>query len=233
MAAARLEAIDQSYFKNLREHVHGVLRGAIVSGQFEPDERLSERRIAAELGVSTTPVKEALRRLEAEGLVTTRPRRGIHVAFGEAQAEEMTLARAALESTIAHIAAKRITDAALAELGGCVAMMGEATQAGDARLLFALNTQFHDAIHAASRCSYLTRLIGAQRAYDQAARVALLGDQAERERALAEHTGIYQALAARDAEGAERAMREHILRSGRRHIALAFASSKGESPHAA
>lgn len=222
MAEARLEAVNPLYFKNLREHVHGLLRGAIVAGQFRPEERLNERGIAAELGVSTTPVKEALRRLEAEGLVTTQPRRGIYVAFGEAQAEEMTLARAALESTIARLAAQRIDDRAIAELEGCARMMAEATASGDVRLLIALNTQFHQAIHAASRCTYLVRLLEAQKLYDQLARQALLSDEAERAHALAEHGAVFAAVSRRDEDAAEQAMRAHVLRSGRSHIARAF-----------
>ncbi len=222
VAEARLEAVDPLFFKNLREHVHGLLRGAIVAGRFRPDERLNERGIAAELGVSTTPVKEALRRLEAEGLVTTQPRRGIYVAFGEEQAEEMTLARAAIESTLARLAAQRIDDQAIAELAGCMKMMAEATAAGDVRLLIALNTQFHQGIHAASRCVYLVRLLAAQRIYDQLARQALLSDEAERAHALAEHGAVFAAVSRRDEDAAEQAMRAHVLRSGRAHIAMAF-----------
>jgi DNA-binding GntR family transcriptional regulator len=74
---------------------------------FVGEERLNERDLARDLGVSTTPLKEALRQLETEGLVRTEPRRGVFVTYGAQQAEEMSLARAALESMIARMAAKR------------------------------------------------------------------------------------------------------------------------------
>src|SRR5215217_292990 len=103
----RVVPIQPIFLANLRDHVHHNLRDAIVAGKFNDGERLHERELAREMGVSTTPLKEALRQLEAEGLVRTEARRGIYVTFGAKQAEEMSLARAALESMIARQAAKR------------------------------------------------------------------------------------------------------------------------------
>jgi DNA-binding GntR family transcriptional regulator len=109
--------------------------------------------------------------------------------------------------------------------------MSRATEAGDVAQLIALNTRFHDAIHAASNCGYLVSLLEGQRMYDRATRIGLLGDSAERKRALREHRAIARALADRDADRAEAAMRDHIIRSGRQHIETAFApqSQKGVS----
>src|SRR5258705_1510897 len=109
-APTRLKPVAPAYLKGLREHVHDVLRRAIIAGELPSGTILKERQMAAQLGVSTTPLKEALRRLEGEGLVATEPRRGIRVTFDAAQAEEMALARAALESMIARMAAARIDD---------------------------------------------------------------------------------------------------------------------------
>lgn len=218
-----LEPVDAEVLKGLREHVHKRLRQAIVSGQLRSGAMLNERQIASQLGVSTTPLKEALRRLEVEGFVVTEPRRGVRVTFDAAQAEEMSLARAALESMIARLAATRIDDEELAMLGTITDGMRAATQAGDADRLIALNESFHDAIHEASRCRYLQRLLAGQIVYDQATRLFLLEDAAERGRALDEHLAILAALSARDADGAEKAMRDHIVRSGRQHMETAFA----------
>lgn len=221
-----LPSLDPNMLKGLREHVHEQLRQAIISGQLPTGSLLNERQAAAELGVSTTPLKEALRRLELEGLVRTEPRRGIRITFDAAQAEEMALARAALESMIARLAAARITDETIAELRTVGESMRQATAAGVVRRLIALNETFHETIHAASGCRYLQRLLAGQLVYDKAARRFLLGDQEERERALGEHLNILAALEARDEDAAERAMRDHIVRSGRQHVQTAFARRK-------
>ncbi len=220
--AAGLAPVDPSFLKSLREHVHDTLRRAIIAGQFRPEQKLNERQLAAALGVSTTPLKEALRRLESEGLVRIEARRGVYVTFSAAQAEEMALARAALESMVARLAARRATPDQVAALQTTVAAMAEATEAGDVERLILLNESFHGAIHDASGCHYLQRLLEAQRMYDHATRVTLLGDATERGCALEEHRQILAALSAADPDRAERSMRDHIVRSGQQHVASVF-----------
>ncbi len=230
MARARLEPVDPAYLKGLREHVHETLRRAIIVGDIPSGTVLNERQVAQELGVSTTPLKEALRRLEGEGLVLTEPRRGVRVTFDAEQAHEMALARAALEGMIARTAAGRIDEAGIALLRGYVAQMAEATRTGDTERLVVLNESFHDAIHDISRCRYLQRILVGQRVYVHTARILILSDAAERARALAEHTAICEALARRDADAAEREMREHVVRSAKEHVRTAFERRKETTP---
>ncbi|WP_406855680.1 GntR family transcriptional regulator [Alsobacter sp. KACC 23698] len=220
--AAALAPVDPAFLKGLREHVHDVLRRAIIGGELPAGAWLNERQMAEQLGVSTTPLKEALRRLEAEGLVATEPRRGVRVTFDARQAEEMALARAALEGMIARMAAQRIEAAGVEALADVIARMRAATAAGDVAQIIELNGEFHDGIHDVSGCRYLQRLLVGQRIYVHAARAIILGDAAERERALAEHAAIFDALARRDADEAERAMRDHVMRSARHHVKTAF-----------
>jgi DNA-binding GntR family transcriptional regulator len=229
LARPRLEPVDPAYLKGLREHVHETLRRAIIAGEIPSGTVLNERQVATELGVSTTPLKEALRRLEGEGLVVTEPRRGVRVTFDARQAEEMALARAALEGMIARVAAGRMDEAGAAGLRGFVADMGQATAAGDTDRLIALNERFHDAIHDLSGCRYLQRILVGQRVYVHTARALILGDPEERRRALAEHTAICEALIRRDADGAERCMRDHVLRSAGQHVKTAFAHRRETS----
>ena len=215
--------------RGLRDHVHRALREAIISGRFRPGDKLNERMLAAELGVSTTPIKEALQRLATDGLVRIEPRRGVYARFNAEQAEQMMLARAALEGMIAREAARRAGEDDLATLDHHIAEMSHATQAGAVEQLTVLNEKFHGAIQAASGCTYLVSLLDGQRIYDRATRVALLGDASERKRALREHRAVARALADRDADRAELAMRDHIIRSGRQHIETVFRSEpKGE-----
>ena len=228
--APALGPVDPSFLKSLREHVHDTLRRAIIAGQFRPEQRLNERQLAAALGVSTTPLKEALRRLESEGLVRIEARRGVYVTFSAAQAEEMALARAALESMIARLAARRATPEQCTGLRRTVAAMAEATEHGDVERLIELNEAFHGGIHDASGCHYLQRLLDGQRMYDHAARVALLGDGEERRCALGEHASILDALCAADPDRAEQTMRDHIVRSGQQHVRSVFAAPGSTPP---
>jgi len=225
MASARVSPVQPIIVANLRDHVHERLREAIIAGRFADGERVNERELAKDLGVSTTPVKEALRQLETEGLVRTEPRRGVFITYGAQQAEEMSLARAALESMIARLAAKRATPADIDALRGHIASMDEATRAGDVERLIALNELFHGRIHAASGCDYLRRLQSRQQMYNAATRVALLGRAEERGRAFAEHRAIFEAIAAGDQDAAERIMRDHVVRSGQLHIDIVFKSA--------
>lgn len=230
MNAPALRMLEPLVVRSLGEHVHDRLRREIIAGRLRPEQRLNERHLAAELGVSTTPLKEALRKLESEGLVRIEPRRGIFVTFTAAQAEEMALARAALESMIARLAARRATAPQKSGLRDIVGRMAQATAEGDVEALIDLNDRFHCAIHAASGCSHLQRLLDAQRMYDHAQRVALLGDALERGQALAEHRLILEALNHADPDRAERAMRDHVVRSGQRHIANVFQLQSGDPP---
>ncbi len=227
---ARLEPVDPVFLKGLRDHVHETLRRAIICGDIPSNTILNERQVALELGVSTTPLKEALRRLEGEGLVLTEPRRGVRVTFDADQAHEMALARAALEGMIARMAAARIDDDGVARLRAFVEQMAAATTAGDTERLVLLNESFHDAIHDISRCRYLQRMLVGQRIYVHTARILILSDAAERARALDEHTAICEALARRDADAAERAMREHVVRSAQEHVRTAFERRKETQP---
>lgn len=222
MLQAAIEPVAPDLLRSLREHVHERLRRAIVAGRFRHGERLNERHLAEMLGVSTTPVKDAIRKLESEGLVRTEARRGVFVEFSARQAMEMALCRAALESVMAHIAANRLSQGGEAELARLVAKMEQATEHGALEDLVALNEAFHRAIHRISGCPYLEGRLDGQRMYDHAQRIALHSQPAERRRGFEEHRAIYVALAARDPSRAELTMRRHIVRSAKAHVRLVF-----------
>lgn len=217
-----LEPVDPLLIRSLREHVHERLRSSIVSGRLKAGERLNERQLADTLGVSTTPVKDAIRMLEGEGLVRIEARRGVFVLFSARQAFEMALGRAALESVMAHIAAKTIAPEETAALSALVDEMEAATAHAALEDLVRLNESFHGAIHRASGCRYLERRLDGQRMYDHAQRLSLLGEPGQRQAGFIEHKGIYEALAAHDPRVAEARMKRHILRSAREHVQLVF-----------
>jgi len=212
--------VEPVFLKSLRDHVYGLVRDAIVSGRLKSGEKLNERQLATQLGISTTPLKEALRVLEAEGLVRSEPRRGIYVTFSASQAEEMMLARAALESMIARQAAKRVNDDQIARMHALIVEMRAGFETVDARQLIDLNERFHTVIHEASRCDYLRRLQTGQQIYNLATRLSILTDEKERQLAIEEHAAIANAIAAREPDLAERLMRDHVIRAGEKHLAL-------------
>jgi DNA-binding GntR family transcriptional regulator len=220
--ASRFAKIDPGFQVTVRDHVYRTVRSAILSGSFETGEKLNERGLAEQFGVSTTPVKEALRQLETEGLVEALPRRGVVIRFSSQWAEEMILARAALESMIAHLAAKRIDRQTKAELQSVADLMKKATASGDADRLIELNEMFHDHIHHGSRCTYLAKLIERQQFYDASIRRVIHLDPAERQKALEEHLGIAKAIISGDADLAERLMRDHVVRSGDTYLNIVF-----------
>ncbi|WP_256021121.1 GntR family transcriptional regulator [Roseomonas sp. GC11] len=204
----------------LAERVHVVLREAIATGLLPPGYRLSERGLAGALGVSAQPVREAMRRLEAEGLVETRPRSGSAVTpQPRARLAEMGRIRAALEGVAAGFAARHATPEDLRVLRERLAAMRAATEAGDAAALRLANEAFHTALLAISDNDVLARGLQALRAYDHIGRARVLAaDDGQPRLALAEHAAILDAVAAGDEVVAEERMRAHALRS----LAVAF-----------
>lgn len=216
------EKIGASFQMTVRDHVHRAMRNAILAGRFSAGQKVNERSLAEQFGVSTTPIKEALRQLETEGLVEALPRRGVVIRFSSSWAEEMILARAALESMIAHLAAKRIDEKGKVELLATANLMKDATASGDADSLIALNETFHDHIHKSSQCGYLAKLIERQQFYDASIRRVIHLDSTERQKALNEHVAIAEAIASGDADKAERTMRDHVVRSGDTYLSIVF-----------
>jgi DNA-binding GntR family transcriptional regulator len=195
------------------ERVYRRLRDAIATGELPPRGRLSERDLSATLGVSTSPVKAALARLEAEGMVVTQPRRGTWVAFDPAKLAEMGLIRAALEGVAARLAAGRITEAQLGQLRAILAELGAATEALDTARLIEANERLHATVLAAADNAFLANAVKALRGYYLMTQRRMRTAQLEPHKAQAEHEAIVAALAARDGAAAEAAMRAHIART--------------------
>ena len=129
---------------NLREQIKDVVLQRIVSGAYPPGARLVETRIAQELGVSQTPVREALRDLEQLGCIVHEPFRGCSVrAFSANELLEAFPVRAALEALAARLAAQRISESELLRLGELLEAMRDAARRGDAHDQSQANASFH------------------------------------------------------------------------------------------
>ena len=156
----RLESIQLNSHQALRDIVYTTLRDAIRSGLLKPGDRLMEIQVAKELGVSRTPVREASRRLEAEGMVVMVPRRGTYVSsMSLRDINDVFEIREALETLAAGLAAERITDEELDELERIMVTMDEMVQQGKLDELVAMDIRFHEQIYAASRNVKLVNIL--------------------------------------------------------------------------
>lgn len=197
--------------RSLRDLAYDDIRDAILSGALAPGQRVKERDVAEQMGISTTPVKEALRRLEQEGLVVSQPRRGAVVStLVEIPVEEIEEIRGTLEAMAARLAAIRMTDAELARVGAIVEEMTRLTlEMREPQTRIEDVSVFHKLIRDGSRNAFIARFVETLTPFERVHRPEYL-DPDEAKRILHEHQAIAAALAARDAALAERLMAEHF-----------------------
>jgi DNA-binding GntR family transcriptional regulator len=201
---------------SLRERVHDALRDAIIAGRLKPGQRLKERDVAAQMCISTTPVKEALRRLEQEGLVDSRPRQGGVVSDAAlTSVHEVIEIRAGLEGLAARFASEKITELELAAMRAQLERMHTLTEAGAVRELVEANAAFHHLIRTAAHNHFVSTFVGAIGPFDRSVRRAALGYPDEAERGYHEHFAIAEALQRRAGGLAEQMMRSHVMRTVR------------------
>ena len=156
----KLTPIKLDSYQPLREVVCETLRDAIRKGVLAPGERLMEIQLAEELGVSRTPVREAIRKLELEGYVIMMPRRGTYVAnLSIRDVNEVFEIRTSLDSLASGLAAERITDEELEHLQRLLVSIGEYIEEGDMDKIVETDMEFHDLLYQASRNSRLVGII--------------------------------------------------------------------------
>lgn len=196
----------------LRERVYSHLRSAILNGTIHPEGRLVEEVIARELGVSRTPVREALHKLEREGLIEHSPNRGFAVTREtESQVAEIFEIRSILEGYILRIACKSATDAFLSDLRSLLKKATTCLAQSKIDELHHVNTLFHDRIiHQVSGMERLKGLVKDLREYVLRYRSATLRFPGGAERTLKGHEKIIVALETGDPDLCERIMRAHI-----------------------
>jgi len=188
-----------------------VLREAIVSGRFHPNERLVEASVATTLGVGRTAVRAALVRLDQEGLVTLEVNRGARVRLiSDREALEIEEVRATLEAMLTRRAATRATPAHLRELRQVVVEMRERVAKKDAIGYSELNARFHQLIWAAADHVTTSRLVGGLKSQSIRFQYQTIMRPGRTERSLREHEAIFNALKAHDPDAAEAAMRDHL-----------------------
>lgn len=160
MPESRLIPVKLDTYKPLREVVFETLREAIINGTLKPGERMMEIQLAEQLGVSRTPVREAIRKLELEGFVVMIPRKGAYVAgISLKDIADVFEVRAAMEALAAGLAAERITAEELEEMERLLVRIGEHIEANRLEEVVEMDTLFHEALYKASRNLKLEQIL--------------------------------------------------------------------------
>ncbi|HHW57606.1 MAG TPA: GntR family transcriptional regulator [Clostridia bacterium] len=198
-------------YKPLRDVVFDYMKNAIITGKLQPGERLMEVQLAEKLGVSRTPVREAIRKLELEGLVVMVPRKGAYVADLDAKDLLNVLeVRSSLEGLAASLAAERITDEEIEKLKKIVEEFRLKMEEGDNEALVKLDKEFHDLIFAASRNDKLMQIMNNLQEHVHRFRVKYINDEKKAKKIYQEHKKIAEVITSRDTEAARRWAEKHI-----------------------
>ena len=196
----------------LRDVVFNTLREAILKGELQPGERLMELQLASKLGVSRTPIREAIRMLEQEGLAVTMPRKGAEVArMTLKDMEDVLEVREALDELAARIACAKINDEQLENLKSIRDEFKKSLDSGDVKKIAEEDVRFHDAIYEATDNAKLIALTNNIREQMYRYRVEYLKDQNNYPILIAEHDAIVNALEQRDKEMVTAEMHTHVV----------------------
>ncbi|MBA2676567.1 GntR family transcriptional regulator [Ramlibacter sp.] len=199
--------------QSLHDEAAARLRERIFDGDLAPGSFLDEAKLAEQLEISRTPLREALKVLTAEGLVRHEPRRGCFVAeVTEKDLDDIFPVIALLEGRCAYEAARRATDADLLALDALHGKLARHAAARRIKDYYEANFTIHEAIIALADNRWLAQAIADLRKILKLARLQQLHAPGRLEQSLSEHLAVFAALKARDPEGAEAAMRTHLVR---------------------
>jgi DNA-binding GntR family transcriptional regulator len=208
-----VQPIDLTF--SLKDRIYEALKETIAAmniyeGTGEP--RLDERQLSEDLGVSRTPVREAIARLEQEGLVRIVPRRGVFVARKtKTEILEMITVWAALESMASRLITENATDEEIASLRALFATIEGDTAQANIDEYSGMNIRFHQAIIKLSKSKLIETMTETLFIHMRSIRVRTIGENDRAQRSIIDHMNIIKALEDRDAQLAERLSREHTL----------------------
>ena len=199
----------------LKDRIYESLKGAIINlniYQDREEHRLDERQLSEDLGVSRTPIREALCRLENEGFVHTIPRRGAFVARKtKREILEMITVWAALESMAARLATERATDEEIHSLRAMLDTFEGSAVEAHIDEYSETNIRFHQALLHLGKCELITQTAENLFLHMRSIRMRTIGEDHRASRSIIDHMHIIEALEARDTELAERLVREHTM----------------------
>lgn len=203
--------VNMDEFLPLRDVVFNTLRRAILTGELKPGERLMEIHLANRLGVSRTPIREAIRKLELEGLVTMIPRRGAEVAqITEKSLQDVLEVRRALDALSVELACDRISEEALTALGSACEAFAMATKTKDTKKMAEADVALHDIIVRAADNSRLVSLVNNLSEQMYRYRFEYLKDASAHGQLIEEHRVIYESIRKKDKKTAAETVKLHI-----------------------
>lgn len=203
--------VSVNQYMPLRDVVFRTLRQAILKGELAPGERLMEIQLSKRLGVSRTPIREAIRKLELEGLVIVIPRRGAEVAgITEKNLRNVLEVRRSLEELAIDLACQRMSEDEIGELEIAQKNFCAALQTNDMIAIAQTDEAYHDVIYAGTKNDRLVQILNNLREQMYRYRIEYIKDTGKRRLLPIEHENILQALKNRNIEMAKAAMREHI-----------------------
>lgn len=203
--------LEMDEYLPLRDVVFNTLRQAILRGELQPGERLMEIQLANKLGVSRTPIREAIRKLELEGLVLMIPRRGAVVAeITEKSLRDVLEVRGSLEELAVELACERISEEEIEELKKSAEAFALSLQSGDLTEYAEADVKFHDIIYNATDNQRLVQLLYNLREQMYRYRVEYLKRVEIHAILLEEHQHIIECIEKRDKMGAKKAIRTHV-----------------------
>ncbi|MCQ2491957.1 MAG: GntR family transcriptional regulator [Lachnospiraceae bacterium] len=203
--------VNMNEYLPLRDVVFNILRKAIITGEFAPGERLMEIALADRLGVSRTPVREAIRKLELEGLVVMIPRKGAEVArITEKDLRDVLDVRCALEELGASLAAGRIDEEGKKSLKQALVAFEEAVESGDFAEIADKDMDFHDVIFEIVNNPRMTVIVNNLRELIYRYRLEYVKDVTYHNTLVKEHRQIMEAIFAGDGDRARKIMKGHI-----------------------
>ena len=203
--------VNMDEFLPLRDVVFNTLRQAILTGELKPGERLMEIHLANRLGVSRTPIREAIRKLELEGLVKMIPRRGAEVAqITEKSMNDVLEVRRAMDVLCVELACERISDEELERLKKACVDFEQAVKTKDAKRIAQADVALHDIILHATGNMRLIQLVNNLSEQMYRYRFEYIKDFSQHERLVEEHRIIYESLVQKNKETASQAAKTHI-----------------------
>ena len=203
--------VNMNEYLPLRDVVFNTLRDAILKGELEPGERLMEIQLAERLGVSRTPIREAIRKLELEGLVLMIPRKGAEVAkISEKSLRDVLEVRRSLEELAAELACQRMDAEALKDLEDAQKAFIQAVESGETMTMAEADEHFHDVIYMGTGNTRLVQILNNLREQMYRYRLEYIKDAEKRQILLVEHESILRAIRSRHVAEAKEAVRAHI-----------------------
>lgn len=203
--------IEENAYLPLRDVVFQTLRQAILKGELQPGERLMEIKLAERLGVSRTPIREAIRKLELEGLVVMVPRKGAAVAnITEKDTKNVLEVRRTLEMFAVEVACERITEEQMQQLEKAAKDFEASKGSMDLIRIAETDMKFHEIIYEATQNERLVQMLNNLRENMYRYRIEYLKDPNYYDSLVGEHREILDAIAAGDKEHARMCMRAHI-----------------------